>query len=95
MRTEVAVGTSSEASMFVARAFDIPLRMLTWSASSSIAASSIVLIRPVTGAWAGIGCGLASTRVVLAITCSADAELAGAAGAAGVTGVAGGAGVAG
>ena len=52
VRTDVATGTVSEASMLVASDLDIPLRIVTWSSSVSSATMSIT---PVAGACAGIG----------------------------------------
>lgn len=92
--TDVAVGTSIEASILVASDLDIPLRIVTWSCSCSAESASIVFIRLVIGAWAGIGCGFASIRVVFA-TRFAAAGAPGLIGAIGVIGTCAVAGVAG
>ena len=64
VRTLVAVGTLRDASIFVTSDFCMPLRTVTVSSPSSTTS-----MEPVTGACAGIGCDLGSTRVVFAISC--------------------------
>src|SRR3954469_4206696 len=65
VRTLVAVGTVSDASMLVASDFDIPRSGVTLSSS----AASTVALGAVTGASAGTGCGLGATEVVRATGC--------------------------
>ena len=67
-RTLVAVGIWIDRSMLVARVLAIPFSAVTWSLASSSEASGTIAIDSVIGACAGIGAGLASTRVVFATT---------------------------
>ena len=67
VRTLVAVGTVRLASMFVARAFAMPLSGVTVSSVGASWSSAATGTDAVEGAWAGIGCGCGAIEVVRAM----------------------------